>query len=321
MRPDMNKGDAFVKQMPLIAILLTLASISAWFVCKNVILPNIDRRMEHESKILSGQMEPPYQYRLLEPLLGAAGRAAVSLFTENERAQHVVSYALISFAAFLGVFVSFYFYLRLDFSENASLMGTLLLQAVIPLSVTGMYMEGDFINLLFYILALILIRRGKDRWLPVLFVLGALNREQFVFMALWYILYLIAKRKAAISTALLAAACLLAWGAAFLGTRLVFGFAPTQYTIALHVARNTDAVNLFLAVIPLWAAEVAGFAFLCVLAFRSSNWFYRLSFLSLLPYSVLFFLNGNLWELAKFLPAFTAMIPMSLQLLTGEFSH
>ncbi|GAB4456985.1 MAG: hypothetical protein OHK0041_21910 [Anaerolineales bacterium] len=38
-------------------------------------------------------------------------------------------------------------------------------------------------------------------------------------------------------------------------------------------------------------------------------------------YIAFFFINGNLWELAKFLPAYLILIPMSLQTLTGEIIH
>jgi len=41
--------------------------------------------------------------------------------------------------------------------------------------------------------------------------------------------------------------------------------------------------------------------------------------MSLTVYGVLFFFNGNMWELAKFLPAYLILIPMSLQTLTGEY--
>jgi hypothetical protein len=308
-----------MKKTFLVTILIMTASISTWFVCKNVILPNADRRMAYESQILLGKMEPPYQYRLLKPLLGAAAGAFVSVFTESAFAQHVVSYALISFATFLGVFFSFYSYLRYNFSQGASLIGVLLLQAVIPLAVTGEYMEGDFINLLFYILGLIAIQRGKELWLPILFALGGLNREQFIFLALWHIIYLAVNGKISPRSILWSFICFLAWGAAFWGARMYFGLKPTPYTIALHITRNMEPSNLLLSILPLWAAEVAGFAFLCILAFRNSSRFYRLAFLSLFPYSALFFLNGNLWELAKFLPAFLVMIPMSLQGTAGAF--
>ncbi|MCA2002041.1 MAG: hypothetical protein LDL51_09270 [Chloroflexi bacterium] len=308
-----------MKKLSLMTVLLTLALISSWFICLNVILPNVNSRIQRESEILSGQMEPPYQYRLLKPLLGAAVGAVVSVFTESAFAQHVVSYVLISFATFLGVFFSFYSYLRYNFSQGASLIGVLLLQAVIPLAVTGEYMEGDFINLFFYILGLIFIQREKYRWLPLLFVVGTLNREQFIFLAVWCAIYLFAKGRMTLSKALLVLACFLTWSVVFAVVRMYFGFKPSQYTFALHVARNTDALNLFGRILPLWAAEVGGFAVLSVLAFRKSDWFYRLSFLSLLPYGVLFFLNGNMWELAKFLPAFLAMIPMSLQGMAGAF--
>jgi hypothetical protein len=56
-----------------------------------------------------------------------------------------------------------------------------------------------------------------------------------------------------------------------------------------------------------------------VLAFKRSIRYFKLAFLSLGVYGALFFVNGNLWEMAKFLPAFIIMIPMGLQTLTGQY--
>jgi hypothetical protein len=89
----------------------------------------------------------------------------------------------------------------------------------------------------------------------------------------------------------------------------------------LHITRNMEFKRLFMQIIPLWLAEIAGFALISILAFKRSNLFFKLSFISLGLYVFLFFFKGNLWELAKFLPAFLVMIPMSLQVLTGELAN
>jgi hypothetical protein len=225
----------------------------------------------------------------------------------------------MTFATFMGTFSVFYLYLRRFYSHNASIIGLLFLQVTIPLSVTGEYMEGDFITLGFYALGLYLIVIGKDIYLPVMIGFAAINREQSAFLVFLYAIYLFSQRQVSRQKLSILFACFIVWFIAFMGTRLYFGFKPSQYTMSLHIAHNTDIPMLLTSIIPLWIVEVASSAVLCVLAFPRSNLFFRLSFLSLSVYVLLFFLNGNMWELAKFLPAFLVTIPMSLQVLTGEF--
>ncbi len=311
-------GKMFKKE-PLHIVLLILALIAAWYLCLTVILPNIDARIEYEKRVLAGQQEPPYQYRVLQPLAGRMLQSAAFVLLGDERLAHIFASAFLSFLTFLGIFTAFHAYLRTDFSAGTALIGTLLLMAVIPLSVSGYYMEGDYINLLFYILGLMLIRRQKDAWLPALMGVGALNREQIVFLLVWYLAFLAGQRRLTARRMVWAAAGAAFWLAVFLGLRMYFGFKPSQYTYALHVAHNTDLTSLFTLILPLWFANVAGFVVMSVMAFRKSNLFYQLSLISLAAYTVLFFFNGNMWELAKFLPAYLILIPMSLQTLTGEF--
>lgn len=308
-----------MRKEPILIILVMLALISAWYVSRTVIIPQVDERIELTNKILAGEQSPPYQYRLFKPMLGRAFETAISPLIGDPRWQHIIAYGLLTFMTFLGIFAAFYSHLQRDFSGTTPLIGVLALQAVIPLSTTGYYMEGDFINLLFYVIGLSLIRQEKDGYLPVLVGLGTLNREQFVFILIWYIAYFIGQRKLTWRRVLLASASLLVWFAVYIGIRMYFGFKPSQYTIALHIASNTNMGILFTSILPLWISNVAGFVALSIFAFRKSNTFHRLSFLSLLVYVALFFVNGNMWELAKFLPAYLIMIPMSLQILTGDY--
>lgn len=50
-------------------LLLILTLISSVLICKEVIIPNVEARIQFENDILTGQMEPPYQYRVFKPLI------------------------------------------------------------------------------------------------------------------------------------------------------------------------------------------------------------------------------------------------------------
>lgn len=308
------------KLKPILILIIMLALISTWYVCNKVILSNIEARIEFADEILSGQMKAPYQYRVLKPLIAEALQILISPLIRSTRIQHVVSYSVIAFVTFLGIFYLFYLFLRNLFTEKTAIIGVLLLQAVIPLSVTGYFMVGDFIAVFFFLLGFNLMLGRRDIFLPLVIGLATLNREQMIFLVVFYVIYLISQQKIFNKrNILIVTACIAAFLLVFFSVRFYFGFKPTDYIISLHVARNTNLYNLFRSIIPLWLAGVAGFIALCAFAFNKSNTFFKLSFLSLGLYTLLFFLNANLWEIAKFLPAFLIMIPMGLQILTGEF--
>ena len=313
-----------MKRLPAIILIAMLTLISTWYVFIQVISPpsNIPSRISISNVILDGQADPPYRYRILKPLTARILQKLMSPVMSDPWVQHVISYSLITLAAFAGVFSLLYLYLRKFFSQNASMIGLLFLQAVIPLSITfniGIYMEGDFIALAFYMLGLCLMVYGKDIYLPIVIGVATLNREQMVFLAFLYGIYLFSQPQVSGKKLAILTACFAAWFIVFMGVRMYFGFKPSNFTYALHISHNLDMGKLTRKIIPLWLAEVAPSIVLCVLAFSRSNRFFRLSFISLSLYAAMFFFTGNMWELAKFLPAFLVMIPMALQILTGEF--
>ena len=180
-------------------------------------------------------------------------------------------------------------------------------------------MEGDFFTVLFYLISLILIMRKKDVYLPFVILLSAINREQTIFIALLYGLYLYSQKELVGKRLIMLFVCAATYLVVFLGIRLGFGLRPSQYTFLLHLSNNTDITNLVGMILPLWTAEVFGLVILSSMAYVKSNRFFKLSFISLILYFFLFLINGNLWELGKFLPAFVILIPITLQLFTGEF--
>lgn len=300
-------------------LILILAWISTVYIGFHLIQPNLSVRIAHEEKILSGNMEPPYQYRVIEPLIGRGLQTLLIPALPDATARHLFSYMIMTFFVLCNAFFIFHWLLsRLSFQPPAALIGVILLQLVIPLSVTGFYMEGDFITLLFYLVGLSLMLQGYDLLLPVIIGAAVLNRDQIIFLLVFYWAYRLGHPKGITKRALLVT--ILSLGMfliSYLGLRYYFGFKNSQYTVQTHIANNTDLLNV-LWILWLWSAEVIGFIILCILAFRQSARFFRLSFLSLGMYITLFFLNGNLWEMAKFLPAFLVLIPMSLQVLAGH---
>ena len=300
----------------LVIIFLTL--ISTWYIYSNVIYPNVNRRITFAESILSGDVEAPYQYRILKPILAKGIEFAISPIFLSDRKQHVVSHTTIALVCFLFMYSLFYAYLRKFFSQKTSLIGIMLLQIVVPLSVTGYFMIGDFLNVLFYIIGLNLIVYQKDKYLPTLMAIATANRVQIIFLIVFYIAYLISQRRLRRGIPIILFSSV-AFLIVFLGTRLYFGFKPNSYTIASHIIMNTDSRRL-LDILALWTAELGVLSLCSIIGYRRSDIFFKLSLLSLLLYTTLFFLKGSITELAKFLPAFLVLIPMSLQVITGEIA-
>ncbi len=298
-------------------LLFTLAMIITLVVVREIILPDTDFRIDFERRILTNSIDPPYQYRILKPLLADFIQTIVSPVVSSPRDRHILSYSLIVAVTFLGTFHLFFIYLRQFFTEAMSTIGVLLLAIVIPLSITDYYMTGDFITLFFYTLGFLLFHRGKDHYIPLLIGIAAFNREQIIFLILFYIIYLYSeKRLNERKSVAVIAASIAVYAAVYLGLRLYFGFKPDIHTMAYHIGHNINPKNLLNRIIPLWLAQVAGFVILSIYGFKRSGRFFQLSLFSLIAYLVLFFLKGNLWELAKFLPAYLILIPISLGSLT-----
>src|SRR5262249_44801810 len=148
--------------------------------------------------------------------------------------------------------------------------------AIVPLTVSGFILEGDFVTVAFYLAGLLLVVHEKDGWVPLLVAVGSTNREQMGFFVAFHAAFLLGRGRLWAAPKLLAlAGSLAAWGAVYLGLRAWLGWAPNPFTTALNVAQNLNPLLLEVATVPLWLAVVAGFVTLCVLAWRRSNLFFR----------------------------------------------
>jgi len=304
---------------PIYFIILLLTLISYKFVDTVHLKPNVVERYEIQMSILKGEMEYPYQYRVLKPAMGYVLQKIIYNFVHNSYKASLYAYEILLFIAFLSIYSCFYFFLKIFFSYKTCIIGLLLLQVVIPLSIDGVWGEGDFYTLLFYIVGFILIFKSKDYYLPLVFGIGILNREQIIFLMVFYIAYLISqKRLYAKKSYIVITLSLIAYAIVYFALRLKFGF---KFDPALINKNVTSNISEIWPLIQLWAAEVFIFVILSLKSFRKSNLFFKLGFISLSVYISFFFFFGYLGELAKFLPAYLIFIPMSLETLTGESTN
>lgn len=300
--------------------LLFLAAVSTWYVSTKVIYPFLDGRRAFVDQVWAGTMEAPYQYRLLEHVVPWVLDRLMGFALQNDNLRHGLAYMIPLFAVFAALYLLLFALLRTWVSRNAALLGVSTFAMLVPLSVTGYVEEGNFLTLLFYVVGLLLMTRRQDAWIPLLIGVATLNREQMIWLAVYHAIFLWAHgRLRERRTLVLLAASAVTWAAGYLAPRVFFGFRESQYTFALHISHNTDPAALAYAIVPLWIVQAGFLALLCVFAYRQSNRFFRLALLSLVPYTMLFFFLGNLWEMAKWLPAALILIPMAMQPVAAQW--
>jgi hypothetical protein len=305
-----------IKFAYIIIILLTL--ISQRIVYNDIIYPKPEFRIEMQNLILSGNGEVPYQYRVLKPLLGKVIGTIISPVVKNEISNHLAAYKILSYITFFFIYWLFYLFLKNFYSEITAVCGLLLMQIVIPLCITNNWQEGDFMTVAFFLAGLLAIIKKKQYWLPLIIAVGTLNRDQIAFIVVLYAAYLIEQKKLVKAQSIIVILmCAASFCISYFGLRMYFGFKPTMYTVAFNTSAN---MRNWTSIGRLWAEQVAIFVILCMMVYKKSRPFFKYSFLSLILYTVLFFFNGIMGELAKFLPAYVIMITMGIQLFNKEFT-
>lgn len=314
----MNFPNSALKINPVYLLILLLTLLSFQTISQYTILPDIEKRIGIQDSILSGQMEPPYQYRLVKPALGYALQTLFTSVGIEKTKAHELSYRIIIFFVFLGIYFLFYKYLKNFFSDKICMLGLLMLTVVIPLGISSIWEDGDYYTLLIYLAGFNLMMKNKDQYLPLLIMAGMFNRDQVIFLLVFYMIYLYSKGKLFERRSLIIiAAVFLLSVFAYMLPRLIFGFKETKYTVHHNTSTN---LNVWKQIVEVWTAQVLVFVILCLKAFKKSSVFFKISFICLGIYTVIFFFNGILTQLAKFLPAYLIMIPMSLQLFKNEFA-
>lgn len=307
------------KKYSHVIIILFLSLISLQTISIYSLYPNVPLRIELQQSIFEGSIEPPYQYRIL--LSGAAYilQGPLDQIVQNKGSSHVIIYQILSFFIFTGIYFLFYAYLKFFFTESICIIGLILLYLVMPLGITGIWgEEEDYLTLLLYLIGFNLIFKSKEKYLPLLIAAGVFNREQIMFLIVFYFCYAAANKKlSSINTWMIIILSILLGAAGIYLLRLIYGFKETIYTFDWNVSENVREIS---KIVSLWSVMVLPFVIMCLLSFKKSSAFFKYSFIAIGVYILAFFFNGFLTQLTKFLPAYLVFIPMSLQLLSKEFT-
>lgn len=310
----------FLKKIkPAYILIILLSLISQRYIYNVVLYPGIEMRIISLHSALRGEMQPPYQYRILKPAVSVALDKVFSVFISNEMDRYKLIFKLLLFVGFFFLFLVYYKFLRNFYTDTTAIIGLLLLQTAIPLTVTdNCWEEGDFIALFFYLLAFYCMFKNKDYFIPLIVGIGTLNREQTVFLMVFYAIYLYEqKRLFTFKSLVIIASSGIIYVIVFLGLRLCFGFKPNPY-IGAHVPMGN--IEHWSSILRLWIEQIAIFVITSIMVYKRSRKFFQLSFLSLIPFTILFFFYGVMGELGKFLPALIILITMSLQLFNNEYT-
>jgi len=302
-----------IEEIGLILLYLGLGFVSALVWVRLVteglhfyqaLLPEAQGRFEFlnqwHQKMISGRAPAPNQYRILTPWL-----VENLVLRLSPRADIYGAYMAVR-AAFVGLtLICFDRYLRTWFSPGAAAGGTLCLAAIIPFTYYAHFQESDPLNLLFTVLAFLLIVRRRDPWLIPVVILASLNRETAILIPAVYLLarWGEAPAEKVVSNATLLAGC---WAAVFVGLRVLYGTRP-GYTPLIQWPGNVASgmPTLFAVVLfgVLWV--------LPWLAPKDAPPLLRRSLWLVPPFVLIHYLVAVVEEVRLFLPLAPIVIPLS----------
>lgn len=280
----------------LIIIILTLISVYAYM---GMSIKWQARQVDYIQKAVTNQHEPPYKYRIIVP--------SACWLVNRVTHSHLFTQLFMSLLIFGGMYLAVYNYFsRLLIREQTA---TLLFAALVPTSITPYWVLDDYIIVTIYALALTLIFDKEFKRLGLLLFIGSLIREQVIFIVPFF--WIISAQK--LSPKYLKATQYAIWYfviciAGYFWPRALFGLEPSRYTWAHHIHNNLSHLS---TIIPLWLAFIVP---IIIFAFLRSFKLNRdgVTLGVLIVYTGCFFISGNMWELAKFLPGMLIFISLAL---------
>jgi len=307
------------KIKPAYVLIILLSLISQRFIYNEVLYPELEWRIESLHSALKGEIKSPYQYRILKPLVSTSMDKALTPLISDQTERYKFIFKFLLFFGFFFLYFVYYHFLKNFYSDTTAIIGLLLLQTAIPLTITdNCWEEGDVITLFFCLLAFYCMFKQKDYFIPLVIGIGTLNREQTIFFLVFYAAYLYEQKRLFTlkSTGIMVTSGVL-YFMVYFGLRMYFGYKPNQY-----ISTGIPAANLshWTSILRLWVEQVLMFVIASVIVYKRSRLFFRLSILCLIPFTILFFLYGVMGELGKYLPALLILITVSLQMLRGEYT-
>jgi branched-subunit amino acid transport protein AzlD len=269
-----------------------------------------------QQNVINGAAGSPYRYRVLVPFLLQAGIIAFSSTGSPQQAFLDASF-VYDLAGLTLQMVVLYIWFRQFFAPHQSLLGLSFTAGLTILTLAYFtFQPWSILEVVFVALGFILARNGHWRWVGVVVVIAAFNRETGVFLPLALLLGSLTSdwRHPCRETRIAFAYCVLST-AIFAGLRLVRGSADPVDPLPEVIRRNLDRNNLIAAAwgVPLFLGFGWPFA---VLGRRSAPPFVR-GLARVVPFYLVAFAIWGWWREVRILTSlYPILVLLALSYLT-----
>lgn len=251
-------------------VVLSVSGILTYLYYYTIDLPGLLPRLALHTDIIAGNADTPYQYRVLVPFTIEPAFRALSAYLPQTSA-FLWSYLIYDFVAIAFVLAGLFMFLKLWFTPEQSLMGTLFAGASMAFALRDHYFQPwSILEAGLFTLALLLMFRRRYWLLALVVLIASFNRETAVFLPLTFLIT--ARHRSASgpipgrSRALLLAAGYFAiWLVVFAGLHLVRGNAELVDTLSEIWAVNINpafavktATHLVLFLGAFWIFAILG---------------------------------------------------------------
>lgn len=266
-------------------------------------------RLDEHRLIVEHTARPPNQYRVLVPYVLDPAIGAAARFMPYEDAFGRV-YAAFYLAALTAMLYALFAYLRLFFTDDQALVGSLVPAATMPMALRSYdYAPYSQLEPTFFAIALILIYRQRHAWLALLVAVATLNRETGIFLvALFAVAYPLTKERLGWATLYFAI-----WAAVFFGLRLAIGEGPARYwTLDTVWYGNTHSLEQIVYGVVNMTLLYGAFWLFAPLGLKHAPAFVRRTALVIPPYLITVGAWG-VWTEARLLqPLYPLIMPLGL---------
>jgi hypothetical protein len=277
--------------------------------------------------VLNGNAPNPWQYRVFSEWILEAFIYISSRFLKLDNAVYISLLGLRVFQNFILLTLAYMYFVKLGITKTVCAYGVFLLAG----GMMHVFYQSDlsfntYFDVMFFLLASILILSEKYVWLLVLMVFAALNRETSVmipvFLIAWSWLGQSRDRAKALISGLIG---LLIWGLVFAALRLYYPNAP-MFKLGDELLPGWELFryNLSVPKMPILLFQTLGFLPLVgVIVYRRWHLFLRICFLLLVPAWILVHAFSSVWAETRLFLVLLAVVfvPAVLPLIDGRLQE
>lgn len=304
------------RRFDLFALLLLFSSalVVTYVYVIRVDRPNLNARIILHQQIIEGKALSPYQYRVLVPFAIQYMLAIFANSSWESLSTFLITYAIYELGAIFLLFLSLFYWLKIWFSQEISLLATLFVASTISIALQDHYYQPwSLLEPTFLSISLIAIHYKRYSLLFPLTLLATLNRETGIFIPLALLVQIVdwPPRRIQRTKFLLTVGLLLTWAGTFISLRFLRGNVPHEVSLAALLAQNTRLLEIGKAAFN-WLTFLGGFWYFILFGLKNTPSFMK-RLIWLVPLYIVPVLIWGVWrEVRLLMPLYPLLIPIGL---------